>query len=335
MKTTTLIYYSLIMVLLTACGKMKDYSLPQDTTPLPLGKVLFSEDSHCFFNEITMTDSYIVFTDIQSDTTIRAYRKDDFKAQPLVVTKQSGTTNAIAPKLIYKISKDNDSDNFSAIDNYQFEKTFTLHSSHIEAKTTELQHSPALSFDFYKVGYELYGSPLTRSYPSPFYYYNPKDKYFWVDPSEKASAALPPNNDAYACALCVNEKAKAAVAAYRYANLLTFYNLKGDAMVTVSIGDKTIAPVITHDEVDVLQSDKCFTTIAGSPKYVYCVYNGSNDFNALSKIFVFKWNGKHVATWEVDRNCRAIAVDKTDKYLIAISSRSGGGQDILRYDLTK
>jgi len=87
--------------------------------------------------------------------------------------------------------------------------------------------------------------------------------------------------------------------------------------------------------VDVLQSEKCFTAIAGSPQYVYCVYNGSNDFNTLSKIFVFKWNGKHVATWQVDRNCRTIAVDKNDKYLIAISSRSDGGQDILKYDLTK
>jgi len=335
MKNSTLILSGLMFVLLTSCGKVKDYSLSQDTTPLPMGKVLFSEDGHCFFNEMTITDSYVVFTDIQSDTIIKAYHKNNFKTQPLVLVKRSGSMSTLTPKLIYKVSKKNDNDTFSAIDEYLFEKTFTLHSPDFDVKTTQLKRNIIPAFNFYKAGNELYASPLMRSYSSPFYYYNPKDNYFWVDPSDKILAALPQNDDAYACTLCVNEKVATAVAAYRYTNFLTFYNLKGDAMVTVSIGDKTIAPVITHDEVDVLQSEKCFTAIAGSPQYVYCVYNGSNDFNTLSKIFVFKWNGKHVATWQVDRNCRTIAVDKNDKYLIAISSRSDGGQDILKYDLTK
>ena len=51
-----------------------------------------------------------------------------------------------------------------------------------------------------------------------------------------------------------------------------------------------------RDEIDVRNTPKCFTYICGTPQYVYCLYDGSSDFTAPSKIVIFQWNGKHIAT---------------------------------------
>ena len=120
----------------------------------------------------------------------------------------------------------------------------------------------------------------------------------------------------------------------RFVNLILFYDLEGSLTQVTSFGKSKILPLQKgENQVDVINSTKCFIDIYGTPKYVYCLYNGASDFSKASTIVVFKWDGTHISTLKSDRFLRNIAVDKDDNYVVALASRSDGGTDVVKYKL--
>jgi hypothetical protein len=116
--------------------------------------------------------------------------------------------------------------------------------------------------------------------------------------------------------------------------LLSFYDLKGVLLSTVQCGSDTIVPIAHAQEenkIDVLKSTKCFIYLYGTEEYLYCLYAGTADYSEPSKIMLFRWNGSHVKTWQMDRHIRSIAVEQSDDYIMAIALNKEGGQDVIRY----
>lgn len=334
-----LVAICIVLALFPACnqtGGGKDYTLSMKVKELPTAAVLFTQGKDSYFYDLKITDSYFLFADDKSDTVIRIYNKDQFAAPVQYACRKFGEKGLWAPILRKEVKAGPDGDMVSAVDNDQYERQLQLGSDNIAVQTTVLPKSVIHSMDYNRIGKELYGSPLIRGKRCPYYYFNPEKEYHWVDAAPDVNAALSSfAAEVYATALCVNEEVGSVVAAYRFTNHLTFYGLDGTLRSTVQVGSKVIKPhtMQVRNGLDIEKSTKCFTYICGTPTHVYCVYDGSQDFSNHSKILVFEWNGKHVATWQADHNVRAIAVDPEERYLLAISARDDGGQDILRYPL--
>lgn len=327
-----------VLGLLVSCnqkGIIKDYTVEMKAKALPLGTILFTQDRNSYFYDLKITDSYYLFMDDKSDTVLRGYQPNEYLNPVFSARRQFGKEGIWRPVLTREVHAGNDGDMVFVVDNDMYLRQLVLSGGDVEINTTTYSKPMIYSADYNLTTKELYASPINRSGMYPYYYFNPDSGYYWVDPSPELQGMLPKNEEFYINSLCVNEVKDAVVTAYRFTNHVSFYDLKGDLSITVRLGEEVIQPVERTDagELNIERATKCFTSIYGTPEYVYCVYDGSSDFCAQSKIVVFTWDGCHRATYEADRNICALAVDKDNTFILAISSTPDRGQDILKYSL--
>lgn len=134
--------------------------------------------------------------------------------------------------------------------------------------------------------------------------------------------------------LIVNEDKRSVVCAYRFFNKVQFFDGEGEIVKDVTYGSSDIKPIINDEgAISYLETRKCFIDICGTADYVYCLYDGSADFDAMSKIIVFDWNGNYVKTLQTDRFVKKIAVDPSAPSLLAIGVSPSGEGEILHYVL--
>ena len=81
------------------------------------------------------------------------------------------------------------------------------------------------------------------------------------------------------------------------------------------------------------KTKKYFIDIYGTSQYIYCLFSGSYDFSTNSTVFIFKLNGIHVKTLQLDHPISNFAIDDKNSFMIGITSNHSGGQDVIRYDL--
>lgn len=334
-----ILLFSSFLILICSCQNgitTKDYSISTKSNSLSDGKILFSKDDNIYFYDLKITDNYFLFLDERSDTILRVYKQENVLHTHNCLCRNSEKDQLWMP-LFTKETHSESGDVTFLVDNSLYYKNITLYDrkSDIEISTLKLlKQRNMFSRDFNIITNEIYATPLSRNSKSPFYFFNPDSGYYWVDPSPSIEEAMPKDILSYTNTICLNENRNTIVSAYRFTNYLSFYGLDGVLKTTVQFGDRPIIPIITpdQDKLDIRNTPKYFTYICGTPQYVYCLYDGSSDFTASSKIVVFQWNGKHVTTWQTNRSLRAIAVDKEDKYILAIAPNTNG-QDIIKYNL--
>lgn len=330
--------------LLTVCSCqngniIKDYSITTKSKMLPDGEILFSKNDNCYLYDLKITDNFYLFLDERSDTVLRVYKQDNILQTYNSLCRSSEKDNLWKPLFTKEVHPEpENTDNVFLVDNNLYYKNIVLHTDDNKIETNILKllkQRNMFSRDFNITTKEMYATPLARSTKSPFYFFNPDSGYYWVDPSHSIEEIMPKDILSYTNTICLNEHQNTIVSAYRFTNYISFYGLEGTLKTTVKFGDVPIIPIIPpkRNEIDIRNTTKCFTYIYGTPQYVYCLYDGSSDFTAKSQIVVFQWNGKYIATWEADRNLQAIAVDKNDKYILAISSNKNDGQDIVKYNM--
>lgn len=338
MKNIAPLIVALTLCIFTDCnrnGNIENYTLDQNSKKQPKGSILFTKDKNSYFYNLGITDSFFVFMDNNSDTVMRVYQKENLGKHLLFSCRKFEKKGLWAPILTKEVYSWSTGDTIRSVDNDLYLRTFVFRSTGIECYTSNFPQSTYHSTDYNLTSTEIYASPLYRTKTYPFYFYNPDAGYYWVDPSPWISNELPDNAMLYTNNLCVNESQDAVVSAFRFVNYISFYNLQGTLKTTIQSGEKMKAPpiILNENELNVDKATKYFIDIYGTPLHVYCLYDGTPNFSDKSKVFVFNWKGKHINTIQLDRPVRKFAVDKNDKYIIAIATNDTEGQDIIQYNL--
>lgn len=339
MKNILLLYSFLFIVCSCADKKIiKDYSITTKSKMLPDVEILFSKNDNYYLYDLKITDNFYLFLDERSDTVLRIYKQNNILHTHNSLCRNSEKDQLWMPLFTKEVHPEfKNTDYAFLVDNNMYYKNISLSTNNNKVEINVLKllkQKNMFSRDFNITTKETYAIPVSRSTKSPFYLFNPDSGYYWVDPSPSIEKVMPKDVLSYTNTICLNESQNTIVSAYRFTNYVSFYGLDGTLKTTVKFGETPIIPIVNpdRDEIDIRNTPKCFTYICGTPQYVYCLYDGSSDFTAPSKIVIFQWNGKHIATCQADRNLQAIAVDKDDKYILAIASNYNG-QDIIKYHL--
>ena len=339
MKNILLLYSFLFIVCSCADKKIiKDYSITTKSKMLPDVEILFSKNDNYYLYDLKITDNFYLFLDERSDTVLRIYKQNNILHTHNSLCRNSEKDQLWMPLFTKEVHPEfKNTDYAFLVDNNMYYKNISLSTNNNKVEINVLKllkQKNMFSRDFNITTKETYAIPVSRSTKSPFYLFNPDSGYYWVDPSPSIEKVMPKDVLSYTNTICLNESQNTIVSAYRFTNYVSFYGLDGTLKTTVKFGETPIIPIVNpdRDEIDIRNTPKCFTYICGTPQYVYCLYDGSSDFTAPSKIVIFQWNRKHIATCQADRNLQAIAVDKNDKYILAIASNYNG-QDIIKYHL--
>lgn len=321
---------------LSSC-KPKNILADYDIQDLPDGDIIFSTNKQYYFYDLKVTKDFYTFYDDQSDTVAWIVKKE-LPQKPIAHIKREFSQQGLQKPCVTKDVSESlyDANIITLIDDNLYHKQIQLDP---ENNTSSILRLPfnflrnKFDSDFNLIRNKLCAIPIHKQNKSPFYIFTSDSGFFWIDPPLQIEKILPNDATAYTTTICSNEKQKSIVAAYRFTNQIAFYGIDGELRQTIQLGEKSILPVNKSGEgnIDIEKSIKCFTYICGTPQYVYCLYDGSSDFTSPSQIAVFQWNGKLVKVWQADRNFRAIAVDKDDKHLLAISTNTEG-QDIIKYE---
>lgn len=332
-KTAWLIALSLT---LNACQEqVKKYTISKDADKCLKGEVLQTESGKSY-TDLEIIDSYYLFADKEADTVLYAIDKKNLKKKYIYGLKgdKSGEFHSIEfvkSNTRYPVTK-------NAIwlidDKRLLKQVECLVDSLSVLQSVQLSNGLDRSVDYNFTRNEIFGVSTMGYLNSPYYFFNPDSGYYRVDAHDTPQKKYKETRYAYLTNLCVNEKRKSVVSALRFFNSVQFYNLRGEIVRIVSFGKESVIPEKNSgNTLDFKNSIKCFINIYGTEKFVYCLYDGSSTFNQLSKIVIFKWNGDHVKTIQTDHILKKIAIDPSDKYLLALASDNVGEQIVVEYDL--
>ncbi|MDR1116557.1 MAG: hypothetical protein LBL33_10535 [Tannerella sp.] len=295
-------------------------------------------DSGRFYYDLWATESYYTFLDDKSDTVMRVYKKDEpGKIHNCHVRKERSILDS-RPQFLKSNTR------YPAENNRLW-----IVDSHISVKTLNPDNpagqilSPPVSYPFRTLPHstdynltkdEIYAAPLNEAYSSPYYFYRPDSGYFHVELYQRPGTDYPKAGLACLTCLTVSEENKSVVSAQRFMNDVLFYDLAGNIRTVASFGDGHTVPEIKDNTVDMDRSVKCFIYICGTRNRVYCLYDGTTDYTAKSKIVVFDWTGKHVTTYQTDRCLKQIAITSDDTRIVALAANEQhGGRDVVLYDI--
>lgn len=334
MKTT--VWIIAFAFVFTACQKKPlTYAISVDATESVIGEV-WQAQSDKSYTDLQITDSYYLFADKEADTVLYVYEQKD----PTQISMYGLQGNGAGQFCSVEFVKSNTRYPSEKDDVWLVDDKRLLKQVHCQADSLYIIQSILLpsaldrSADYNFTKDEIFGVSTMGYLNSPYYFFNPDSGYYRVDPYGIPLKEYKENRYAYFTNLCVNEKDKVAVSALRFFNSVQFYNLQGEIERVVSIGD---APVMPRNDsgnsLDFENSTKCFIHIYGTEKQVYCLYDGSLELNQLSKIVIFNWNGDHVKTIQTDHMLKKMAVDPSDKYVLALASDGKNGQIVVKYDL--
>lgn len=316
----------ILVVIFTSCSN-------KATTKKIKGEIILSKNRSSYFYDMKINESYYIFLDDKSDTVMHVYNKNDLSTPFLCIHNRSNEINLINPFFTKEVYSNESKDTITIIDNHTYIKKIYISNSNLHLHSSIFVNNLTRSFDYNLTSKELYAAPFFREKCYPFYYFNQKEKYYWVDPSDLVKKILPNIPSAYIANICVNEENNTVVISYRFSNIISFYDLKGNLKNTIQIGENPVMPYIENNQIEMKKSIKCFISIAGTRQYVYCLYNGASDFSINSTVYVLNWDGKHITTWETDRNLRAISISKNNDTMLGISSHEERGQDIISYSI--
>ena len=335
-------YYFIAVIILSACGdsgKIRVKEIPESKYESITSVIWQKADSGRFYYDLRATESYFTFLDDKSDTIIRIYKRDNpHELYNYFVTKER---NILDNKFQFLKTNTRNSTNENQL--WIIENNISIRTINPENSAEELLSAPAsfpfknlpLSVDFNLTKDEILAAPLSDSYRynSPYYLYHPDSGYIRAEIHKHPDIKYPKVSLAYLTCLTVSEEANSAVSAQRFMNDVLFYDLRGNLRSVATFGKGHIIPEIKDKTVDMDNSTKFFIYIFGTKKYVYCLYDGTTDYTANSKIIVFDWQGKHIKTYQADRCLKQIVVNETDTEIIALAANEQYGRDVVRYQV--
>lgn len=308
-----------------------------DSQSLPTPTILKEEDDSHYLYDLKVNDSHLFTLDKNSDTILRAYDLQDINKLTHLCLRGIGKSKLNEARFAKSCSRYSlDKNQVCATDNNQYIATITFSDTDtgIQIKKDLIAYIFRNSIDYNIAKNEIYAVPINSSNMNTFYFFNQDSGFYWVDTPSLLLDSLPDIPSASLSNLCVNEQAETIVSAYRFMNAVAFYDLRGELRKLYQIGKKRIIPYTTTSKgLDLVDVPKCFMDICGNDQNIYCLYNGTSDFDTPSQIWVFSWDGRHITTWKADRPIRAISIDKNGKNLFAITNKAAIGQEIIKYSI--
>lgn len=334
MKYLALALLGIIIVLSCDSDKKKrEYVLSEKSQEKVKSHILFSQGNDCYFYDIKLMDSFCLFLDNKKEITLKGYQiKENFE-QVFTFPSEQDSSILIKPVFVKNTYQDK-SDTCFVIDNGVYVRRLVIEEGRPEIYTLSMDRFMPTSLDYSLTSTFIYSSPLAAYKMYSFCYYSKDSGYYWMKTPLQIKNISPNKSLICTNSLCINEKKSTVVSAYRYANYLSFFDLYGNVKAIIQVGEEIATPVFSQEgEFSVEATTKYFIDTQSTSKYVYCLFSGSSDFSVNSKIFIFKWNGTHLKTIELDRHIRKFAVDRDNRFIIAIASTKGNGQDIIKYCL--
>lgn len=326
----------IIILFLFSCKKesyIKDYSLTNREHVCLTSSILLSTDNNnSYFSDLKIMQKKCIISDSKSDTIFRVFRDNDFSTQ-LFFTKSDNEYTINPHHISFTSEVKNKSNDILFIDGNYFFNSMVIKNeeiiNHRMSTHTDLPHA----IDYNISSKYIYGNQKDSRSMYSFYFYSPDSGAYWIRPADKIKKIC---NDPLVCSnnLCINESKNTLVVAYRYVNFVSLYDLDGELKTTIQIG-KDIAKPYIHKDLGIKpeKTKKYFIDTYGTSQYIYCLFSDSYDFSTNSTVFIFKWNGKHVKTLQLDHPISKFAIDEKDSFMICITSNHLGGQDVIRYNL--
>lgn len=328
-KTLKHTFYMLVLAFtFFGCEKKEPeyYKLNLENQESQKAEVISNQTDHYLYN-LKITKDYYCFLSKKNNTLIHIYGNDDTHKYEQVLFTDS-FPNQYKRHFFTKETLQKSSDNtLFLIDDEKHLLKLHIGEDSVDRDTLS-SNLPPNSREYNITSNTIFASTFGQARKSPYYRFS-NSEYEWItpDPSIKKKVG---NSISYINHLCVNEKQKRAVVAYRFVNFLSFYDLEDDLQCTVEIENNMLPPEMESGSSN---TTKFFIDIYGTGKYVYCLYSGSVDLTAPARILKFDWDGKHIDTFLLDRPVQLFAVDEKKNCIIAVSSYDTEGQDIVRYAL--
>lgn len=334
MKSTA--WFILLTIFFTACQEQATRHTILEVADKNLKGEIWQTESGKSYTDLQITDTHYLFADKEADTVLYAIdRKNPQKGYVYGLNDNSPgkfrSIEFVKSNTRYPAIKDA----VWLIDDKCLLKQVKCSADSISTlQSIQLPNNLDRSTDYNFTTNEIFGVSTIGYLNSPYYFFNPDSGYYRVDAYYTSQKKYKRTRYAYMTNLCVNEKRETAVSALRFFNSVQFYNLRGEIKQIISFGKDPITPQNSSaDALDFDNSIKCFIHIYGTDKFIYCLYDGSSALNQLSKIVIFKWNGKHVKTIQADHILKKIAVDPSDAFILTLASDREGEQIVVKYDL--
>lgn len=339
MKTTG--YVAGILLLLCAgCAKQPlSYTVLTEKNVLLTSEVWKQGEASFHYTDIYVTDQYYAFTCHKSDTLIQVFAKNDPANCIGILVKDEKRRHAYPIDFVKSNTRnDADNDDIWVVENKRDLKQLRLLNNSLSAVKTiflGVATEESTSYNFTKE--EVYGVPTSGSLDKAFYFFQPDSGYYWVEmygATNKVKKHYHKNPYAALSTLVVNENKNAIVCGFLFFNQIQFFDLRGDIVRSVTIGEGTVMPANNNvGSLDYPKSTKCVLDVCGTDNYVYCLYDGTKEFEKTSLILVFKWDGTHVKTYQTDQMLKKIAFDQSKNKLVALVSNENGGRDVVLYPI--
>lgn len=332
----SIVRFIILMTLFNACIEQAiKHTIPEDADKNLKGEI-WQAASGKSYTDLQITDSHYLFADKEADTVLYALDKKNPQKGYIYGLKDNSPEEFHSIEFVksntrYPVIKDA----VWLIDDKRLLKQIKCSVDSISIlQSIQLPNALDRSYDYNFTKDEIFGVSTMGYLNSPYYFFNPDSGYYRVNAYNIPQKKYKRTRYAYMTNLCVNEKKETVVSALRFFNSVQFYNLRGEIKQIISFGEVPIAPqTYSADALDFDDSIKCFIHTYGTDKFVYCLYDGSLALNQLSKIVIFKWNGKHVKTIQADHILKKIAVDPSDTFLLALASDNEGEQIVVKYNL--
>lgn len=328
-RITNIIYTIVIFSTFLGCEKNEYayYKLELDNTINCNGKIISNQTDHDIYN-IKSTKDYYCFLTKKNNHIIHIYKNNQDHIHKQILLTDSFINQNKKYYFTKEVSHTSNSNTLYMIKDKKQLLKLDITDDYTDIKTLS-SNLPPNSTEYNVISNTYFASTFQQAKKSPYYRFA-NSKYLWTKPDPLIKNKIG-NSISYINHLCVNEKHKRAVVAYRFVNFLSFYDLNGELQSTVEIETNELPHKIELGDANIT---KFFIDIYGTEKYVYCLYSGSSDLTAPSKILKFNWNGKHINTFQLDRPIQLFAVDEKNKYIIAVSSYNTKGQDIIQFKLS-
>jgi hypothetical protein len=331
----------LIVILLISCSKKQDentYHISEKPEYEVKSEIVFAaegKDSLNMFYDLAIIDSFVVVTDMVSDTLVRIYKNINFENCLFKGLKGNGNSDFLSPTLINK-AIDYDTTVIYEINSRRRKTVYINKNNKLENIRSEFLDKKIPYMDEFNET-ENYIAGIDVDDGKIFIYNKNSQHLNKIDNYPDANREYDKERliSLYYCRMTVNERKQSLCSSLRSINCINFYNLKGERKKTITIGEKLHFPQSHPIFVDFAHDKIHFDGISGTSDYVYCLYRGVNAKESATdvKIFVFNWEGEHITTIKTDGNIVRITADKNNRYILGLSNRENGSTDIVKIPL--
>lgn len=308
------------------------------------GKIALSEgNSLNFFYDLYINDLFTMFLDQYNDTILKICRNADLQNVVLYGMKGQGPNDFNTPLFCENNAILNNSNNMLDLIDINLLSTQHVLLSEKESLASVNVKSRTLPTDIPFISEcnitsnFIYGVDLDPINEGLFCIYDKNSKqlsravYPFIEESEKYSEQS--INELYKCGLAVNEEKNSVCAPMRNINCIAFYDIRGNLVKNIVIGEKINFPIEDTEILDFPQSPKYIKKMYATKDFIYCLYDGTKNYSGISKILVFSWDGTYICSLQTTEKLINIAVHPKNEYLIATIQNEDGGIDVIEYSL--